>query len=129
MMNRVLFVALGGALGSVARYLLSDWAQRVGNGLFPWGTVTVNLLGSLVLGALWAFFERFVVSPNLRVFLMIGLLGGFTTFSTFTLEALTLLQDGETKMALANIGLSVVGGVGLAIVGYLLMRAALSSSP
>ncbi|HSH00012.1 MAG TPA: fluoride efflux transporter CrcB, partial [candidate division Zixibacteria bacterium] len=118
---------LGGALGAVGRWALSGWAQRFANSALPWGTLAVNLFGSLLIGALWAAFERFVVSPNLRVFLLVGLLGGFTTFSTYSLETVMLLRDGELRLALYNALAQNALGVGLALGGYLLVRAALST--
>lgn len=118
-----MLIALGGALGSVARYICSGLDYRWSNGVFPVSTLLVNLLGSLAIGFLWGMFERAAVSPNARLFVMIGVLGGFTTFSTFALENFNLIRDGELKIALWNIGLSNVVGIALVFVGFAGARA------
>jgi CrcB protein len=106
-----LLIALGSAIGGVARFWCSGFvAQRVGE-FFPWGTLTVNVVGSFLIGFLAALGEpdgRWYVGPEARQFLMIGVLGGFTTFSSFSLQTLNLLRDGEWLYAAANIALSVV---------------------
>jgi CrcB protein len=103
--------AFGGALGTVARYLVSGWVQRspvllrwgtLGPSL-PWGTFLVNLTGCLLMGVFAGLFqERMVVSPELRSFLLIGILGGYTTFSSFAFETLRLIQDGSFQLAAMN---------------------------
>ena len=118
----VAWVALGGALGSALRFIVSGWVahhladplSRVsGKSLsvtFPWGTLTVNVMGSLLIGVIAALVTtegKSMMSPTLRQFLMLGVLGGFTTFSSFSLQTLELLRDGEWFMASANILLSV----------------------
>jgi CrcB protein len=118
----VAWVALGGALGSAFRFIVSGLvAHHLADPLsrlsgrwisvtFPWGTLTVNVVGSLVIGFIAALAlpeGRFMVSPGLRQFLMLGVLGGFTTFSSFSLQTLELLRDGEWFMASANMLLSV----------------------
>jgi len=118
-----MMIALGGALGTVVRYICSGLDYRWSNGVFPVSTLLVNLLGSLAIGFLWGMFERAAVSPNVRLFMMIGVLGGFTTFSTFALENFNLIRDGELKIALWNIGLSNVVGIGLVFVGFAGARA------
>ncbi len=127
-MVRLLYIAFGGALGAVSRYLVSGWAQGLSSGVFPWGTLTVNAVGSFLIGALAALFEREAVSPNIRVFLLIGALGGFTTFSSFSLETLNLFRQHETPLALFNILLNNSLGIGLAAAGYLLVRFALAQT-
>jgi CrcB protein len=110
-MNAYLWIALGSALGGVARYWCSGWvAQRVGE-TFPWGTIMVNITGCLLIGALAACSEpdgRWYLPPLARQFLMIGVLGGYTTFSSFSLQTLNLARDGEWLQAGANVVLSVV---------------------
>jgi fluoride exporter len=109
-MNSYLLIALGSAIGGIARYWCSGLvAQRAGE-VFPWGTLTVNVIGSLLIGALAAMSEsqgRWYLDPGTRQFLMIGVLGGFTTFSSFSLQTLNLLQDGEWMYASANVVMSV----------------------
>ena len=117
-----LFVAAGGAVGAVLRYVVSGWSQRMFPATFPWGTLIVNLSGSLVIGLLWGTFESVVVSPNIRLFVLIGLLGSFTTFSTFSLESLNLVRDGEYALLCWNVSLSVILGIGLAFTGYVSAR-------
>lgn len=105
------WIAVGGALGSVARYWASGFvASRIGE-TFPWGTIIVNVSGSFVIGffgTLTGPDGRLLVSTTARQFVMIGLCGGYTTFSSFSLQTLTLAQDGEYLAAGGNIVLSVV---------------------
>jgi CrcB protein len=106
------FIALGGALGALARYGLSGWVYgRLGE-TFPWGTVVVNVVGCLALGGVARWLQVTAVAPEVRPFLTIGLLGAFTTFSTFSYETVALLQDGQWLRAGLYVGGSV--GVGLA---------------
>ena len=97
-MSAVLWVALGSALGGVGRFWCSGWiAHRVGE-TFPWGTMTVNVVGSLLIGLVATVSApegRWLLSPEARQFLMLGVFGGFTTFSSFSLQTLSLVQDGE----------------------------------
>ena len=106
-----LMVAIGGALGSVARYWLSGAvAERFGE-TFPAGTLLVNISGSLVIGFFAGFTGpdgRFLVNPAIRQFFMIGIFGGYTTFSSFSLQTLTLARDGEFLFAALNIASSVI---------------------
>lgn len=116
---QLLLIALGGALGSVCRYGLSTLVQRLSSPFFPYGTFVVNVLGCLVFGVIMgAARQRFVLGPPERAFLLIGILGGFTTFSTFTYETFALLQDGEFGRALLNAGGQVVCGLVALWAGY-----------
>jgi fluoride exporter len=100
-----IWVGLGGAIGSVARFWISGIvAERYGQ-TFPFGTLTVNVTGSLIIGAFAALTDpegRWLVSPSFRQFFMIGVCGGYTTFSSFSLQTLALAQDGEWFRAIAN---------------------------
>lgn len=119
-------IALGGALGSVCRYAAQGLVQGALPGRFPSGTLAVNLSGSLAIGALAALSEAFAGSPaalQARLFLMVGVLGGFTTFSAFSLENLNLLRAGDWRTALVYALSSNVGGLLLAFAGYGLCRA------
>lgn len=120
-------MAAGGATGSVLRYLASGFAQRVlvpGTGAlasFPAGTLVVNVTGSLLIGLLAGLAEsRALPGPDARLLLVTGLLGGYTTFSAFSLETLVLLRAGQTATALATVGLQVLLGVAAAWAGFTL---------
>jgi fluoride exporter len=118
-----LWIGLGGGLGSVARHLASGWVARHFGATFPWGTLLVNVTGSLVIGlfaALTAPDGRWMVPVTGRQFFMIGVLGGYTTFSSFSLQTLTLAQDGEWLQAAGNVALSVLGCLAAVWLGWLL---------
>lgn len=116
-------VAIGGALGAVARATLSMAVQARWPSSLPWGTIVVNLLGCLVLGLLSGVLEsRPQLNPTWRALGAVGVLGAFTTFSTFENETLALLQRGEVPAALANVGLSVAAGLVAVWTGLLLGR-------
>ncbi|MBI1196119.1 MAG: fluoride efflux transporter CrcB [Gammaproteobacteria bacterium] len=122
-MKQLIAIALGGAAGAVLRYEASTTVYRVLGQAFPYGTLTVNTVGSLCMGFLYVLFlDRFPASPELRALLLVGLLGAFTTFSTFSLETLNLLEQGESIKALLNVLLSVVLCIGSAWVGLILGR-------
>lgn len=109
-MDRLMIAGLGGFIGSAFRYWVSTTTYRILGQDFPYGTLLVNVVGCFLIGFLMTFFEeRFVVSPNLRIFLTIGILGGFTTFSTFSFETLALLQEGSYWAGFSNILLSLAG--------------------
>lgn len=123
-MNHILLVGAGGALGSVLRYLVGLWMLQRAGPVFPWGTLFVNVTGSFLIGFLAQFImHKMGASPEIRVFLITGVLGGYTTFSAFSLDAIALLEHGQTMSGLAYI----VASVGLSILavfaGLALMRA------
>jgi CrcB protein len=115
----IAFVALGGALGSVSRYLLGTWIQAASRSIdFPFGTLSVNLIGCFVIGLLSQLAEaRGVFTSETRALVFIGVLGGFTTFSSFGNDTINLLRDGETLNALLNIGANVILGLALVWLG------------
>ena len=118
-MRIIIAIGLGGAFGSIMRYLVSGWVQRMANIPFPVGTLSVNIIGSLVLGLLTGLGENAgVFSPTTRAFLLIGLLGGFTTFSTFAYETTALTRDSQFLAALINIITQVTTGFIAAWLGY-----------
>lgn len=112
-MRNLVFVALGGAIGAVCRYLLS----RLTDISFPWGTFAVNIIGSFLIGLLVGFVNKGVLSPEMKSLLVIGFCGGFTTFSTFANEAFTMLKMGEVMLMALYVGLSVVLGIVAVYVG------------
>jgi CrcB protein len=109
----------GGAIGTLMRYLLSGWTYKFFNEVFPWGTLFVNLTSAFAIGFLWPLFENWIVSPNIRVFVLIGILGGFSTFSTYVMETINLAREGETALALSNIIISNIAGLVLVYLGMI----------
>ena len=122
-MTQTLAIAAGGAIGALLRYWTSTAVHsRLGSG-FPYGTLAVNVTGSLLMGFLYIWLiDRLAVGPALRAFLLIGMLGAFTTFSTFSMETLNLLESGQPGKALANMLLSVCVCIAAAAVGVLAAR-------
>ena len=119
---RLFFVGLGGFIGTVARYWLSGVIARRYGETFPFGTLVVNALGCFLIGFLFYFFyDRALTSPTSRTVVFIGLLGGFTTFSSYGLQTFTLLKDGEMFLALANLASNVLCLV-LVWLGYTLAK-------
>jgi CrcB protein len=122
----LLLIALGGAAGATTRYLVDAWiAQRAG-GAFPWGTLVINISGSLMVGLLFALaIERGVLPASVRAPVLVGFFGAYTTFSTLMLESWRLIEGGAVILGLANlVGSSVVGMV--ALVGGLMIGRALA---
>jgi CrcB protein len=119
MIKNILFVGVGSCLGGIARYLVSVAMKDTGSG-FPWATLIVNLLGCLLIGILWATFNRTPnASSHLLLFLTVGFCGAFTTFSTFSKENLTLLQSGNyAAFFLYSLGSVVLGILAVAIGFY-----------
>lgn len=109
-MERFLWVCFGSAIGGGARYLVSSWALKVLGPAFPYGTLAVNVLGSfLFAGVMFAGIEGVALSPTVRIALTTGVMGGFTTYSTFSYETVRYLQDGAWGTAIANVTVTVVG--------------------
>jgi CrcB protein len=118
--KQLLFVGFGGFIGSALRFMISGWSQRAFlYGTFPIGTLVVNVAGCLFIGFLGGLIEfRQALDPGQRLFLMVGVLGGFTTFSTFAFETLALAQDTQLVKAAANVLLQIILGFGAALLGY-----------
>ena len=112
-MTKLLLIGLGGSLGAIARYLLSSWVQERIDGDFPGGTFVVNALGCLVIGGLMYFAQedRQLLSENVRMLLVVGLLGSMTTFSTFGYETFLLIDGGHLRLALGSILANVIVGL------------------
>jgi CrcB protein len=122
-MQNYFLVFVGGGIGAAARYWLSGWVPAKIQSDLPVGTLTVNILGCFLIGFLMsAFEERFLAQPSMRVFLTIGILGGFTTFSTFSFETVALMRDGEVLFATANIVVSILTCIGGTAIGMYVGR-------
>jgi fluoride exporter len=107
-MLQIIVIAVGGALGSLARYGMSNGVYALLGRGFPWGTLAVNVLGSFLMGLLFVLFlERLTLAPEWRAAVLIGFLGAFTTFSTFSIETLNLLEEGAILGAFLNMVMSV----------------------
>lgn len=125
-MGRLFWISLGGAVGTAARYLMSVWLLRVLGPAFPYGTLAVNVIGSFLLGAIMqAGLDTTLLSPTARVVLGTGVMGGFTTYSTFNYETLQYLQAGAWAMAGLNVAVTLfvclaAGALGVAVARALL---------
>jgi len=126
-MHNLVLIVIGGAIGTIARYGLSGMVYRFVDSSFPYGTLAVNLGGSFLIGFIWGIFESEIIPPPIRNFIFIGLLGGFTTFSSYSLETINLLREGETKLALLNVLSNNIFGILLVFVGLLLAKAIIQS--
>ena len=117
----LLSVGAGGFFGAVSRFTLSGWAQRITGSSFPYGTLTVNMLGSFLIGFLLLYFEQ-SVAPQQKALIITGFLGALTTFSTFSLETVLMLQQNLYLKAFSNISLNVLLCVIATIMGMVLFR-------
>jgi CrcB protein len=122
-MNQLIAIAAGGAIGALLRYWTSVAVHaRLGAG-FPYGTLAVNVIGSLLMGFLYIWLiDRMAAGPAIRAFMLIGVLGAFTTFSTFSMETLNLLESGQAGRALINVLLSVIVCISAAGIGVFAAR-------
>jgi CrcB protein len=122
-LTQTLAIATGGAMGALMRYWISNGVHALAGRGFPYGTMTVNVLGSLLMGFLYIYLlDRVMAGPALRAFMLIGVLGAFTTFSTFSLETLNLLESGYVHKAILNVIASVVVCIAAAALGILAAR-------
>ncbi len=124
-MLKLLLIGTGGFIGSILRYLLSGTVQSISQSIaFPYGTLTVNVLGCFFIGLLAELSEnRGLLTPDTKAFLIVGILGGFTTFSAFGNETMSLIRSGEPALALMNVGAHIVLGLGAVWIGYTLAYA------
>lgn len=122
MIQKLLAVALGGSIGAVLRYLIFLIYYRANNQAFPWATLVINLIGAFLIGLLWGIFDRIYVSPGIRLFLFVGILGSFTTFSTFAFDVFNLGKDGSIKYLILYISATNIFGIALAFGGYYLSK-------
>lgn len=122
-MAKFLWICLGGAAGTGARYLLSGWALRALGPAFPYGTLAVNLIGSFLLAGLMVVgTDTSALSPTLRLALTTGVMGGFTTYSTFSYETLTAFEEGRWGVGCLNVGVTVAGCLAACALGALAGR-------
>lgn len=121
-MNQLLLIGLGGALGAISRYGLSSLVYGITGRGFPWGTLVVNILGSFFMGLLSVWLIERIASTELRALLIVGFLGALTTFSTFSIETLALLEEGALTRAFANVLTSVIVCVAAAWAGVFIAR-------
>lgn len=119
-----LLVAFGGAIGSVVRYWTMDWVARRTGLLFPYGTLAVNVAGSLAMGALIGLLVHYTPpqAGNLRLFVAVGILGGFTTFSAFSLDTVSLIERGQWSAAALYIALSIMLCIAATFIGLAIVR-------
>jgi len=131
-MTRLLIIAAGGAVGAVARYGVGAWTQRLlPASNWPCGTLTVNVVGGLLMGLLagWLAFRGGAQGETIRLFAAVGLLGGFTTFSAFSLETALMIERRQFAMAGGYVGLSVVLSIAALFVGLMVARRAFGVAP
>ena len=122
MMN-IVFVGLGGFIGPSTRYLISLYASKLFTSKIPIGTLTVNILGSLIIGIVMELtLKTSLISPHMKLFLTTGFLGGLTTFSTFSYETMELIEKGELLLAIFNIALNLLLSLGGAILGRVIIK-------
>ncbi len=122
-MQRFLLVCLGGAAGSGTRYLVSSWAARSLGGPFPWATLLVNLAGCFLLGLIMQVaLTTATLSVEVRLLLTTGVMGGLTTYSTFNYESIKMWQEGATRLALVNVGVTTLGCLAAGLAGLAVGR-------
>mgnify|MGYP001813412344 CR=1 FL=1 len=126
-MNKFLAVAIGGAIGSVSRYLIAVFVERLGKSRFPIETLSANLIGCLLIGLLWGYFERVPLSNEFRLFIFTGFLGGFTTFSTYARENIQYFRAGEPLYAVFYMLASNFLGLALVAAGFIISSRLLST--
>ncbi len=122
-----LSVAIGGAIGATLRFVISGAAYNRFGVAFPIGTLLVNIIGCFLIGFLAQLFEEIIIPPNMRLLILTGTLGAFTTFSTYGLETVKLWQDGEFRLALLDIVANNVIGILFVVLGFVLARALLAA--
>ena len=123
-MSTTLLIGVGGAIGAMARYLISSWITQVMGTDFPWGILCVNLAGCLVMGIVTAVGVHLIeISHEMKLFLATGVLGGFTTFSAFSLDTVQLVERGAYLDAVLYVAASVAGSIAAFLAGVMLVRA------
>lgn len=121
--NQFVLLAIAGAAGTLARYALGGVVQRLCGMSFPWGTLTINVIGCLLFGFVWSLADdRMLISPQARIVLLTGFMGAFTTFSTFAFETAQMLTDAEWFRAFGNVALENVVGILAVFLGFAIGR-------
>jgi len=121
-MIKVIAIGFGGAIGAITRYGVSGWAYSFAGTSFPWGTFIVNMIGSLLIGLCAGIVEEVQFSDEIKMFVFVGLLGSFTTFSTFSYKNFQMIQEGEYGLIAANVGGSIILGLAMVFVGMMVAR-------
>lgn len=116
-MQNIVVIALGGMIGAVSRYVVVLFFQQFFNVVFPWGTLIVNISGAFLIGAFVEMFSAILVSPAWRLFILVGCIGSYTTFSTYSIETVNLIRDGELQFAIYNILLNNILCISAVVLG------------
>lgn len=122
MIEKLVAVGFGGSIGAILRYLIFLLYEKSSGHSFPWATLLVNLLGALLIGFLWGTFTKLYIAPGYRLFIFVGILGSFTTFSTFAFDLFSLAKDGSVKYIILYILATNIFGIALAFAGYYLSK-------
>ena len=115
-------VGIGGFIGAIVRFTLSGWVQKMSNSTFPFGTLSVNILGSFLIGFLFLYFQQINLSPNQKALFITGLLGALTTFSTFSLDTVLLMQQELYVKAFSSVVLNVVLSISATLLGMMVFK-------
>jgi len=118
----LLSVGIGGFIGAILRFSISTWVGKATTSAFPWGTLSVNILGSFLIGFLFLYFQQCNLSPTQKALFITGLLGALTTFSTFSLDTVLLMQEEQYVKAFSNVLLNVVFSIGATLFGMFLFK-------
>ncbi len=121
-MSKILLIGFGGFIGACLRYAISGIAHKHLGSNFPWGTLTVNLIGAFAIGFFWQLSTQFIDTTNLKLFVLVGMIGSLTTFSTYSLETLNLIKNSEFSLAAFNILASNILGILIVFIGILVSK-------
>lgn len=122
MIQKFIAVALGGSIGALLRYATYLFFEKSQNQTFPWATLIINLTGAFLIGFIWGILNKFYVAPGYRLFIFVGILGSFTTFSTFAFDVFNLSREAGAKQVITYILATNLIGISLAFIGYYLSR-------
>ena len=121
-MRELVFIAIGGSVGAVSRFLVSRWINLLSFSTFPYGTLTVNIIGAGLIGFLFSFFDGLIIPVQYKSMITVGFLGAFTTFSTYSLESVNLFMAGEYRVGALNILLNNVLSLAAVMAGIIIFR-------